>query len=177
MTRNKMTFKEMQEAFKPFKSREREYWSLDWRRDNPSEGGTTAIMFGNSLLDQTIRLEETKDKDYKVEIREGAEVVSSDVFEEFEKAKDYVINYMKTATTPPGEESLHKSKTMFEKLHMKSLIEQTNQRGIDKETHLFDEQTQEYLRILNLIINNENLEEDIINKSKKIRDCIVETIA
>jgi hypothetical protein len=169
----KITLKEMIEAFKPFKARNRDYWSLNWRRDSPESGGTTAIMFENTTLNQTIRLEEKKDGSYLVEIREGSDLMTSDIFEEFEKAKQYAIQYMENAKVPP--ESIN-SKGMFERLFTTAILEQANQRALDKENHLFKEQTQEYLRNLNLIIDNNNLEKDVIDKSKKIRDFILKII-
>jgi len=148
---------------------------LNWRRDSPEQKGTTAIMFENTVLNQTIRLEEKKNETFLVEIREGAELMTSDVFEEFKKAKDYVINYMKNASEK-AESITNNSKSMFEKLFTKTLIEKPNKRTIDKENSLFEEQTQEYLRNLNTIINNENLSEELIKKSKEIRDFIKKKI-
>lgn len=164
----------IKESFKPFKARNKDFWTLSWRKDVEDEG-TSAIMFTNSIADQEIRLEETKNKEYKVEIWENGKTISSNIFAEFEEAKDYVITYMGNVSKP---ESLT-SKIQFNKLFMKTMVEhktlkeKASERSIEKENHLFHEMTEEYIRALNLIIDNNNIEKDVIDKSKKIRDFII----
>jgi hypothetical protein len=153
---------QMTEAFKSFKARNKKFWSLTWRKDVPELGGTTAVMFENTVLDQTIRLEELKTGKYKVQIFGNSNTISSNLFDDFESAKKYVIDYMENRS-----EQSESARNYMEKVFLKSLVEKTIQ-GTRKEENLFVEATNEYLRILNLIVDNKNVEEKTIEKSKEI---------
>lgn len=152
-----MKNKTLKETFKKFFIKNENGWEYSWSRD-VGEGFIDAIQFSNDRLDQMIRLEEKKDY-YHITIEVEGKEVSTVNFDSFDEAKKYVKDYIKN--TGQEKESLQEK--------IKSLKEKDSK---EKDDDFFVDATDEYLRVLNIVMSNGNASEDIQKMAKKVKDFI-----
>lgn len=167
-----MKQKALRETFKSFFFRNNNGWKNNWSRTE-ADGELSATEFKNDKLNTIIRLDELKTGKYIIKIFKENRLSTTQEYDSFDEAKEFIKNKIKNISDKDTKESVeNRLKKVVESLSET----EDNSRAIRKETDMFNSGSDEYLRILNLIVDNENVKKDIIEKAKVIRDIIQKTL-
>jgi hypothetical protein len=158
-----MLKKNIKESFKLFKSPNETGWEISWSKLG-DDGMYVGLMFSNNSLGQSIRLDDMNDGTYIIKgwDESGAQFIKQE-FQNFDSAKNFLLNYMRSnAATLSSNLKIKR---------LKNTLSEASERGINHEFVMLDGAVDEFVRIMNLIISNNNNAE-LAAKARKLRELI-----
>lgn len=150
------------ESFKLFKVRNDTGWETTWGR-MIAENEYDAVEISNVNINQLVRLEQKKDGTYNVKIYSANELIDDNDFNDFKSARSFVLDYIR---------STGKEERMKIIMSLKDTLCE-NDRSISHESELYKAGTEEYLRVLNLILDNKLLDVELRTKAFKIKQAVL----
>lgn len=150
--------------FKEFALKAFNILGKDWKTTNRrmAAGNVTSVILANEKENKQIEIYEVGDK-LELKIIDNGKIINKQKFDNIDQARNTILNYVN------NKEKIVRNKIL-------SIKEQVENNRIQKETEFLNSATEEYLRILNQIINNGFLDNQKIYNISKIRKIIIELL-